>query len=49
LKIGKKDERFAGSPHAQRVLIFREGDMDKKVNLAKALAGIAPERSRKGT
>jgi hypothetical protein len=29
-------------------MIFREGDLDKKVKLAKALAGIAPERSRKG-
>ena len=38
----------AGSPQAQRVMIFREGDLDKKVKLAKALAGIAPERSRKG-
>ena len=38
----------AGSPQAQRVMIFREGDLEKKVKLAKALAGIAPERSRKG-
>jgi len=30
----------AGSPQAQRVMIFREGDLDKKVKLAKALAGI---------
>jgi len=37
----------AGSPQAQRVMIFREGDLDKKVKLAKALAGIAPERSQK--
>ena len=32
----------AGSPQAQRVMIFREGDLEKKVKLAKALAGIAP-------
>jgi 4-hydroxybutyryl-CoA dehydratase/vinylacetyl-CoA-Delta-isomerase len=38
----------AGSPQAQRVMIFREGDLDKKVELAKALAGIAPDPSRKG-
>ena len=30
----------AGSPQAQRVMIFREGNLDKKVKLAKALAGI---------
>jgi 4-hydroxybutyryl-CoA dehydratase / vinylacetyl-CoA-Delta-isomerase len=38
----------AGSPQAQRVMIFREGNLDKKVKLAKALAGIAPGRSPKG-
>ncbi len=38
----------AGSPQAQRVMIFREGDLDKKVKLAKALAGISPDRIRKG-
>lgn len=32
----------AGSPQAQRVMIFREGNLDKKVKLAKALAGIVP-------
>jgi len=30
----------AGSPQAQRIMIFREGDLGKKVDLAKALAGI---------
>ncbi len=30
----------AGSPQAQRIMIFREGDLAKKVNLAKALAGL---------
>ena len=30
----------AGSPQAQRVMIFREGDLAKKVKLAKALLGI---------
>ena len=30
----------AGSPQAQRIMIFREGDLAKKVALAKALAGI---------
>jgi 4-hydroxybutyryl-CoA dehydratase/vinylacetyl-CoA-Delta-isomerase len=35
----------AGSPQAQRVMIFREGDMEKKIKLAKALAGI-PQKKR---
>ena len=30
----------AGSPQAQRIMIFREGGLDKKVKLAKALLGI---------
>ncbi|MGD2125147.1 MAG: 4-hydroxyphenylacetate 3-hydroxylase N-terminal domain-containing protein [Desulfobacteraceae bacterium] len=30
----------AGSPQAQRVMILREGDLQKKINLAKALLGI---------
>ncbi|MBW1798625.1 MAG: 4-hydroxybutyryl-CoA dehydratase [Deltaproteobacteria bacterium] len=30
----------AGSPQAQRVMIFREGDLAKKIKLAKALSGI---------
>jgi len=30
----------AGSPQAQRIMIFREGNLDKKVKLAKALLGI---------
>jgi 4-hydroxybutyryl-CoA dehydratase/vinylacetyl-CoA-Delta-isomerase len=30
----------AGSPQAQRIMIFREGNLDKKVRLAKALVGI---------
>lgn len=30
----------AGSPQAQRIMIFREGDLDKKIELAKALLGI---------
>jgi len=34
----------AGSPQAQRIMIFREGDLGKKIKLAKALAGI-PNRS----
>ncbi|MEW6188085.1 MAG: 4-hydroxyphenylacetate 3-hydroxylase N-terminal domain-containing protein [Thermodesulfobacteriota bacterium] len=36
----------AGSPQAQRVMILREGDLDKKVKLAKALAGITPGRGK---
>ncbi len=35
----------AGSPQAQRIMIFREGDLNKKVKLAKALAGI-PKREK---
>lgn len=30
----------AGSPQAQRVMIFREGNLDKKIKMAKALVGI---------
>ena len=30
----------AGSPQAQRIMIFREGKLDEKMKLAKALAGI---------
>jgi len=37
----------AGSPQAQRVMILREGDLEKKINLAKALVGIAPKTKRK--
>ena len=37
----------AGSPQAQRMMILREGDLEKKVNLAKALAGIPPTRAKK--
>jgi hypothetical protein len=36
----------AGSPQAQRIMIFREGKLDEKIKLAKALAGI-PQRSKK--
>jgi 4-hydroxybutyryl-CoA dehydratase/vinylacetyl-CoA-Delta-isomerase len=36
----------AGSPQAQRVMIFREGDLEKKMKLAKALLGI-PSKRRK--
>jgi len=30
----------AGSPQAQRIMIFREGDLEKKIKLAKVLMGI---------
>jgi 4-hydroxybutyryl-CoA dehydratase/vinylacetyl-CoA-Delta-isomerase len=30
----------AGSPQAQRIMIFREGELDKKIKLAKGLLGI---------
>ena len=36
----------AGSPQAQRIMIFREGDLAKKIALAKTLAGIP---AKKGT
>src|SRR4030042_6580011 len=36
----------AGSPQAQRVMILREGELDKKVKLAKALAGIPKKEKR---
>lgn len=38
----------AGSPHAQRIMIFREWELDKKIKLAKALLGIPQkEKARK--
>ena len=36
----------AGSPQAQRIMIFREGKLNEKIKLAKALAGI-PNRTSK--
>jgi 4-hydroxybutyryl-CoA dehydratase/vinylacetyl-CoA-Delta-isomerase len=30
----------AGSPQAQRIMILREGDLQKKMGLAQALVGI---------
>ncbi|MFH1350860.1 MAG: 4-hydroxyphenylacetate 3-hydroxylase N-terminal domain-containing protein [Pseudomonadota bacterium] len=35
----------AGSPQAQRIMILREGNLDKKVKLAKALLGIPVKKS----
>jgi 4-hydroxybutyryl-CoA dehydratase/vinylacetyl-CoA-Delta-isomerase len=37
----------AGSPQAQRIMIFREGDLENKIKLAKALAGIPSKRDKK--
>jgi 4-hydroxybutyryl-CoA dehydratase/vinylacetyl-CoA-Delta-isomerase len=37
----------AGSPQAQRVMIFREGDLAKKIKLAKALLGIPVKKKAK--
>jgi 4-hydroxybutyryl-CoA dehydratase / vinylacetyl-CoA-Delta-isomerase len=34
----------AGSPQAQRVMIYRESDLEKKANLAKTLLGIPIEK-----
>jgi 4-hydroxybutyryl-CoA dehydratase/vinylacetyl-CoA-Delta-isomerase len=34
----------AGSPQAQRMMIFREGEIEKKIKLAKALVGIPVKR-----
>jgi len=36
----------AGSPQAQRIMIYREGRLKEKIKLAKALAGI-PDREKK--
>ena len=36
----------AGSPQAQRIMIFREGDLARKVTLAKALAGIPSKKNK---
>ena len=38
----------AGSPQAQRIMIFREGDLARKMSLAKALAGIPARKKGKG-
>ncbi|WP_319409451.1 4-hydroxyphenylacetate 3-hydroxylase family protein [uncultured Desulfosarcina sp.] len=35
----------AGSPQAQRIMIFREGNLNEKIKLAKALAGI-PQKEK---
>jgi len=35
----------AGSPQAQRIMIFREGNLSKKITLAKALAGIPSRKT----
>jgi 4-hydroxybutyryl-CoA dehydratase/vinylacetyl-CoA-Delta-isomerase len=37
----------AGSPQAQRIMIFREGELDKKIKLAKTLAGIPTKEANK--
>jgi 4-hydroxybutyryl-CoA dehydratase/vinylacetyl-CoA-Delta-isomerase len=37
----------AGSPQAQRIMIFREGDIENKIKMAKALAGIPSKKGRK--
>jgi 4-hydroxybutyryl-CoA dehydratase/vinylacetyl-CoA-Delta-isomerase len=37
----------AGSPQAQRIMIFREGELDKKIKLAKTLAGIPAKEATK--
>ena len=36
----------AGSPQAQRVMIFREGELGKKIKLAKTLLGIPVAKSK---
>jgi 4-hydroxybutyryl-CoA dehydratase/vinylacetyl-CoA-Delta-isomerase len=36
----------AGSPQAQRIMILREGDLEKKVKLAKALIGLPTKRKK---
>jgi 4-hydroxybutyryl-CoA dehydratase/vinylacetyl-CoA-Delta-isomerase len=37
----------AGSPQAQRIMIFREGDIENKIKMAKALAGIPTRKGKK--
>ncbi len=37
----------AGSPQAQRIMIFREGDIQNKIKMAKALAGIPSRKGKK--
>ena len=37
----------AGSPQAQRIMILREGKLDEKIKLAKALAGIPNTKKKK--
>jgi len=38
----------AGSPQAQRIMIYRESDVDNKMRLAKALLGIPQKKKRSG-
>jgi len=35
----------AGSPQAQRIMIFREGKLAEKIKLAKALVGIPSKKA----
>jgi 4-hydroxybutyryl-CoA dehydratase/vinylacetyl-CoA-Delta-isomerase len=37
----------AGSPQAQRIMIFREGNLEEKIRLAKRLAGIPLRKKKK--
>jgi len=37
----------AGSPQAQRIMIYREGELDQKIRLAKRLIGIPASNGRK--
>ncbi len=39
----------AGSPQAQRIMILREGELEKKVKLAKALIGLPAKRKKPKT
>jgi 4-hydroxybutyryl-CoA dehydratase/vinylacetyl-CoA-Delta-isomerase len=34
----------AGSPQAQRIMILREGELDQKIKLAKALMGVPQKK-----
>lgn len=43
--VGYRTESMhgAGSPQAQRIVIARQGNIDKKKDMAKSIAGIAPD------
>jgi len=46
--VGYRTESMhgAGSPQAQRIMIARQGNLEQKKQLAKAIAGITPDKAK---